>query len=103
MTGGALIAVNVACTALLAVLALRIGVQAGRRAAARETARLRQCLGTFTHVLAPLPDAARTDGVYFLYGSDLAILALLVTHGGPEADGVADLETLFRDAPPNAR
>ncbi|MER5322316.1 hypothetical protein [Streptosporangium roseum] len=96
MTGVVLIVVNVALTVFLSALALSIGVKAGRRAASREAGQLRRRLDTVVHVLAPLPEARRRDGAYFLYGPDLALLAVLIELELRDAENPVALDSLFR-------
>lgn len=86
MTGGVLIAINVALTGFIGAFGLSIGVKAGRRAAGRDATQLRGRLNTFVRVLADLPEAHRQDGAYFLHGRNLALLAVLIRQEQRDAE-----------------
>ncbi|MBG0818258.1 hypothetical protein [Planomonospora sp. ID82291] len=81
-------------------LAFLVGAKVGRAHSAREVARLKARLGTFARVLAPLPQALRAGrGGAFIARQDLAVLALLVEHEGPDGEQLVALEEVFRNSP----
>uniref|UniRef100_UPI003F493776 hypothetical protein n=1 Tax=Streptosporangium sp. CA-235898 TaxID=3240073 RepID=UPI003F493776 len=73
-----------------------LGHHRGRRASQRENARLAARLDTFTSILRPLPANLRLGrrGVN-LSDEDLAVLALLVQHPGPDGEQLLALESSF--------
>ncbi|TMR13824.1 hypothetical protein ETD86_30130 [Nonomuraea turkmeniaca] len=91
--------------AAVATLTYLIGVRVGRARQDREVKRLRARLATFTTVLAPLPAAMRSGrGGAFIPRDQLAVLALLVEHEGPDGEKLVELEQSLAappELPPN--
>ncbi|MER6830895.1 hypothetical protein ABT352_33215 [Streptosporangium sp. NPDC000563] len=100
----------VIATALLAAAGIAVataaagyvlGQRQGRRQGQRENARLTARLDTFTTILRPLPANLRAGrrGVH-LSDADLATLALLVSHPGPDGEQLLALESTFHPENP---
>ncbi|MEU4229425.1 hypothetical protein AB0F17_34455 [Nonomuraea sp. NPDC026600] len=84
----------------VATLTYLIGVRVGRSRQEREVKRLKARLATFATVLAPLPAAMRSgQGGAFIRRDQLATLALLVEHEGPDGEQLVELERSLADPP----
>lgn len=95
----------VVATALLAVSTVALATAAagyvlghhlGRRASQQENARLTARLDTFTTVLRSLPANVRLGRRAVIFSAqDLATLAILVQHPGPDGEQLLALESAF--------
>ncbi|MEV7011751.1 hypothetical protein [Streptosporangium sp. NPDC051022] len=90
------LAANAALLLGAAAIAYMAGHRRGRRENRQEIARLTARLGTFTRILRPLPASLQlgNKGVR-LPPEDLATLAILVRHPGPDGEQILALEATF--------
>lgn len=89
-----ILAILAVCSVSACAVALR---RRSRRltATTRELHRMQARLQTFIGVLAPIPGQVRAGGPIRLTSRDLATIAVLVEHEGPEGEQLLALEALF--------
>ncbi|GAA4209516.1 hypothetical protein GCM10022252_76160 [Streptosporangium oxazolinicum] len=101
MKGGQEFALYITVVTVALSIALALLCQERRRAAVlrRELARTRARLETLTGILAPIPEQLLAGKRPRLSPQDLATIAVLVEHDGPEGEQLLALEAAFHPNP----